>query len=104
MDNDPSQNSYAARTALQQVECELLPIPARSPDLNPIENVFHNVKSFLQQEAIESQITSESFEEFKERVLRTLDNVEIAMIDRTIESMPKRILSVISCKGYRTKY
>ena len=53
MDNDPSQNSRVARAALEQVECELVSIPARSPDLNPMENIFHIVKSELEKNAIE---------------------------------------------------
>jgi transposase len=48
MDNDPSQSSKAAMNALRSVESELLKIPARSPDLNPIENIFHIVKFNLQ--------------------------------------------------------
>ena len=41
MDNDPSQSSEAAMTALKSVEGELLKIPPRSPDLNPIENILY---------------------------------------------------------------
>lgn len=44
MDNDPCQTSKKALTALKDIECDLHRIPARSPDLNPIENVFHLVK------------------------------------------------------------
>ena len=44
MDNDPSQRSLAAKTAIKEEGCELFCIPARSPDLNPIENMFHIVK------------------------------------------------------------
>ena len=41
MDNNPSQSTKAAINALRSVESELLKIPARSPDLNPIENISH---------------------------------------------------------------
>ena len=104
MDNDPSQNSRVARAALEQVECELVSIPARSPDLNPIENIFHIVKSELEKNAIELNITSESFEQFEQRVVRTFDTIEITTIDRAIENMPRRLRSVLTGKGYRTKY
>ena len=40
MDNDPSQRSMVAKDALQEIGAELVEIPARSPDLNPIENIF----------------------------------------------------------------
>ena len=42
-DGDPSQNSKAAHKALARSHSELLKIPPRSPDLNPIENIFHIV-------------------------------------------------------------
>ena len=41
MDNDPCQTSRKAMPAINQIEYELHQIPVRSPDLNPIENVFH---------------------------------------------------------------
>ena len=49
MDNDPSQRSKAATKAINNVGETLFAIPARSPDLNPIENLFHIVKKQLAQ-------------------------------------------------------
>ena len=39
-DGDPSQKSAKAKKAMMQVNAEIFSIPARSPDMNPIENVF----------------------------------------------------------------
>ena len=44
MDNDPSQRSKVAKKAINDSGATLFEIPARSPDLNPIENLFHIVK------------------------------------------------------------
>ncbi len=44
MDNDASQTSKAAMEALSDIQATFIKIPPCSPDLNPIENVFHNVK------------------------------------------------------------
>ena len=71
MDNDPSQVSKLAMSALREIECELSKIPSRSPDLNPCESIFHIVKDSLDDEAIEKHINKESFGDFKNRVLRT---------------------------------
>ena len=68
MDNCPCQTSRVALKALQDVECEVHKIPARSPDLNPIENIFHIVKVKLEEEALRFKITKETFEAFTERV------------------------------------
>lgn len=43
MDNDPTQTSAVARKALKSIKANMQVIPARSPDLNPIENLFHVV-------------------------------------------------------------
>ena len=43
-DDDPSQNSKAAKTALAKIGAVQFSIPPRSPDLNPIENAFNLVK------------------------------------------------------------
>lgn len=40
----PSQNSAKSRTAWKKVGARKFTIPVRSPDLNPIENVFNIVK------------------------------------------------------------
>ena len=86
-------------SALKEIECELHQIPARSPDVNPIENVFH-----MLEEAIDLQIRKESFDEFNNRVLRCFDNLDMSILDRTIESMPKRIEAILASKGKRIKY
>ena len=79
-------------------------IPARSPDLNPIENVFNVVKRQLKDEALQKNIESESKDEFEKRVLSALLNYPSSVIDRTIESMEKRLKLVVKGRGNRTKY
>ena len=64
-DGDPCQNSYAAKTALWEIGSELLSIPPRSPDINPIENLFHLVRRELDRQALTGNITHETYEEFQ---------------------------------------
>ena len=103
-DNDPCQSSKVAMNALEGIEVKLLKIPARSPDLNPIENIFHIVKCDLRDEAVNKHIESENFSEFRERVLTALKRVPCDVIDKTIASLSKRVDAVIESGGYRTKY
>ena len=79
-------------------------IPPRSPDLNPIENLFHLVKRQLDEDALDQGIEFENFEDFSARVNDTILQADIDNIDKTIESMEKRINLVIKHKGQRTKY
>ena len=50
-DGDPSHNSAVARRSLKQMNAQLISIPPRSPDVNPIENIFHIVKKKLDDDA-----------------------------------------------------
>ena len=103
-DGDPSQNSAVAKDAMDIVNCKVFKIPPRSPDLNPIENIFHLVGKQIKKDACEKKITKETFFAFSNRVKRTMLKFPSDVIDKTIASMPKRIAMVIKNKGMRTKY
>ena len=89
MDNDPSQRSVAARKAIEKECYELVCIPARSLDLNPIENMFHIAKKELERQVIDLQIVRETLQEFKSRVIKTLHNIPVDYVDNIITRMPK---------------
>ena len=105
MENDPSQRSLAARKAIEKECCELFSIPARSPDLNPIENMFHLVKKQLEYQVRDGCIIRETWQEIKRRVIsKTLYNVPVEYVNNLITSMPRRIDAVAKADEYRTKY
>ena len=56
LDGDPSQNSKAAKTALEKIGAVQFSIPPRSPDLNPIENGFNLVEKKLGSDAVKHSI------------------------------------------------
>ena len=94
-DGDPSQNSALSKEAMDSVNCRLFNIPARSPDLNPIENLFNSVRDKLRKDALDRMLEKETFEQFCRRVKNTMLNFPVNQIDKTIASMPKRIDMVI---------
>ena len=59
--------------------------------------MFNFVKSELRNQAFEKNINYERFE-------HTLENASTKYIDKTIESMPKRMLMIIKLKWQRLKY
>ena len=65
MDNDSSQTSAMAMKAVKDLGAQLFGIPSRSPELNPVGNVFHIVKSNLDMQVRTQGITHETWEEFK---------------------------------------
>ena len=93
-----AKNSRKAQDAIAAVGARKFAIPARSPDLNPIENVFHNVKTQLQNDALSKQINKEPYSQFCARVKQTLLNYSPEIIDRTIASMDQRDDMVLSQK------
>ena len=103
-DGDPSQNSGKAREALRSVNAQLLKIPPRSPDINPIENIFKYVGEKLRRDALEKEISRENFQQFERRIIQTITSIPCDYIDRVIESMSKRMNDIIRRKGQRLKY
>jgi transposase len=47
MDNLPSQACPRVRELIEERGCELIYLPAYSPDLNPIEEAFSKIKGML---------------------------------------------------------
>lgn len=103
-DGDPSQNSAKAKAAMERVNCKLIKIPARSPDLNPIENIFNLVSEKLRKQALQLRIKRETFDEFQERVVTTITSLPLVTINNIINSMPKRIRQLLARKGQRLRY
>ena len=104
-DGDKSQNCANARKAwTEKFKAKMFSIPPRSPDLNPIENIFHLVQIELERKALEDNLIKESFEEFVIRVKRTMLDLDIDVVNRTIESLHKRLKDIIKAKGDRLKY
>ena len=103
-DGCPVQRSKQAHLGYDHVGCKIFNIPARSPDLNPIENVFHIARKMLALEAKENFIVKEKYAEFAHRVIKTIYSVSPHITDQTINSLPKRMAMVIKSKGDRIKY
>ena len=103
-DGDPSQNSKKALIALQEANFELFLTPPRSPELNPIENMFALVKRELCTQAILGLIERESFGKFSSRVKATLYSISKKHINDIIDSYGKRLHELIKTKGGKIEY
>ena len=102
-DGDPRQVSRCAKNAMDDVGCRNFAIPARSPVLNPIENMFHLVRANLQKDALTKEIKKETFLEFPRCVRKTIKSSPVEILDKTIDSTPKRLAKIVSIKGECTK-
>ncbi len=89
---------------MSRARCELLKIPPRSPDLSPIENLFNLTSQMPRKHAISLHITKESYKEFQQRVINTMQSIPTEYINNLIASMHRRLDLVIANKGNRIKY
>jgi transposase len=55
MDNLGAHRSRRIRELIEQQDCELLYLPAYSPDYNPIEEAFSKIKNLLRKAAVRSK-------------------------------------------------
>jgi DDE superfamily endonuclease len=99
-DNDPKHTSKLAKEWFKDRSIEMLPWPAQSPDLNPIEHIWHHLK--LKLASYERKATS--IHELWERVDREWNTFTAEECRKYIESMPARVKAVYNAKGGHTKF
>ena len=103
-EGDPIQNSKRANRVFYAIGWKVFAIPARSPDVNPIENIFNRIREKLTEDAITHQIKRENFEEFSARVKRTFVEFPVEEMDKTIASTQKQMKLITKNCGKRVKY
>ncbi|GBP04283.1 Transposable element Tc1 transposase [Eumeta japonica] len=99
-DGDPKHTAKIVKSWLQNQNFGTMEWPAQSPDLNPIENLWAIVKRRLG--AYENP--PKNVDELWERIQHEWRALDRDIIQKLVESMPKRIESVIKNKGLWTKY
>jgi hypothetical protein len=99
-DNDSKHTSNIARQWFKDKGVKVLKWPSRSPDLNPIEDLWHRLKQQLAAYPTEAR----NIDELWERVQVEWEKILVHACVELIESMPKRIAAVRKAKGGYTKY
>lgn len=77
--------------------------PARSPDLNPIENVWGMMIRELNK-LYDEQGEPRTGDQLWEMVQKVWNEITVQKINSLYESMPDRIQAVINAREGRTKY
>jgi hypothetical protein len=99
-DNARPHKTKAAEEFRAKHNLRTLPWPAQSPDLNPIENLWAEVKKKLWKRKNQpSNLT-----QLEHYVKKAWKAIPKKLIENLIDSMPDRIQAVITAEGGPTKY
>jgi transposase len=77
-----------------------LPWAAQSPDLNPIEHIWHILKMNISKRKPKPK----NLKELEVAIYEEWGQLQKSLLRKLIYSMPRRLRSVILAKGYPTKY
>jgi transposase len=99
-DNDPKHTSKLATKWFKDNNIYVLVWPAQSPDLNPIEHLWVHLKNRMN----EHPSPPKEVHELWERVAEEWNKITPETCQNLIETMPRRVQSVIKAKGGHTKY
>lgn len=97
-DNNPKHTAKVVKDFLSNESVRVLDWPPCSPDLNPIENLWHHVNKAVALK--HSSNVNQLYDAFKE----AWEQIPVATCSKLIASMPKRCRAVIEANGHATKY
>ena len=98
-DNDPKHTSKAAKQFFDMESVNWWKTPPESPDMNPIENLWHELKEFIRREVRPTTKT-----ELVAGIKQFWDTVDVAKCNKYINHLRKVVPKVISLDGAATGY
>ena len=98
-DNDPKHTSRAAAAFMEEHGVTWWKTPAESPDCNPIENLWHELKEFIRRE-----VKPRNKQELVDGIRRFWGTVSISKCTKYIRHLRKVLPRVIELNGDATGY
>lgn len=100
-DNDPKHTAGIVKTWLASRKFSVMTWPANSPDLNPIENMWHLLKTRL---CKNYKSPAKNMDELFDRAADVWYSISKEECQKYIDTMPKRVEAVIKNKGLWIDY
>ncbi|XP_064815323.1 uncharacterized glycosyltransferase RBE_0706-like isoform X1 [Oncorhynchus masou masou] len=97
-DNDPKHTAQAKKEWFRKKHFKVLECPSQSPDLNPIENLWRELKVRVAQQQPQN-ITA-----LEEICMEEWAKIPAIVCENLVKTYRKRLTSVIANKEYITKY
>lgn len=99
-DGAPCHKARTTTTWKEEQGIRILPWPGQSPDMNPIENVWHIIQTNMAKRPRKPS----NKEELVAAVTEEWLNIPEDTINHLIDSMPRRLAALHASKGGSTKY
>ena len=89
---------------LQRNRIQLQPWPGNSPDLNPIENAWHLLKARLRKRFRDPRKRPHTEAEWIKAAQEEWEQIPQEVLNRLVDSVPRRFAACIKARGGHTKY
>ena len=99
-ENAPAHTSAYTRDYFFDMDINVMEWPSRSPDQNPIENLW----AVLSRAIYRNGRQFDTLDDLKEALQLAWDNIEPATLKKLVKSMPRRIVSLIEVRGAAASY
>jgi len=99
-DGAPSHTAKVMKKWLADYGIDLFPHPPNSPDLNPIEPLWHDLKTIIRA----APHLPTTIPKLIKAIRDAWEKLPISDIDKHIKTMPDRVQAVLAAKGGHTRF